>query len=76
MRLFSAGLGEIVFGGLCISQFQSGYPCPVQSFDIIRAPRQNLQAVFPYPSKVNTLFLQQTSWTSKCMKNNVKFVLE
>lgn len=58
--LLSAGLGEVLFGILCISHLQSGHTCPVQCFDITRSPLQYPQAVVPHTSIVNTLSLEQT----------------
>lgn len=60
IRLLSAGLDEVLFGCLCISHLQSGYPCPVQCLDIAWPPPQHPQAVVPHTSIVDILPLQQT----------------
>lgn len=60
IRLLSAGLDEVLFGCLCISHLQSGYPCSVQCLDIAWPPPQHPQAVVSHTSIVDILSLQQT----------------
>lgn len=55
IRLFSACLGEVLFGSLCISHLQSGKSCSVQCFDIGRLPLQHPQAIVPHTGIVNIL---------------------
>lgn len=57
IRLFSAGLGEVLFGSLCISHLQSGKSCSVQCFDIARLPLQHPEAIVPHTGIVNILLL-------------------
>lgn len=38
IRLLFRGLDEVLFGCLCISHLQSGYPGPVQRFGIAWSP--------------------------------------